>query len=118
MRGTEPLDVVVPPARHLQLGIDIASIRPMHAGQPVALLQVVVDRGAPLPVRHGRRRRLDVRDQVWAVRVAGLGEVHFVAHPRGRPLPTRAGVGIVGGGDVLRGRRDARAPAPARDPVS
>jgi len=59
-----------------------------------------------------RRGRLHVHDQVWLVRVAGLGQVHLVARPARLPLGGEAGVWIVRGLNEAIGRRKVVCVAP------
>jgi hypothetical protein len=68
--------IVFGPARHDGLGIHIASIHHMPAGQAALLLSGMVNRVGHAPVRRGRRGRFGMYDEVRLVVVTGLGHMH------------------------------------------
>ena len=65
-----------------QVSVDVARVDQMRAGQQVLGPERRVHRRAHGHVRHRRPRRLDVDNEVRAVRITGLGEVGLVEVPR------------------------------------
>ena len=112
----EQFDVVLVPAGDQQFGVEEAGVDDMHARQEIALLECRMDRGRDRAIVRRPGGRLDVGDQVRAVVVARLGEMHLVPDPLRRTFPRVMGLIVVGRADEdCRGRQIARrAPVDAR----
>src|SRR5215211_231540 len=67
----------------------------MLGRQELLARERLVDRVSPRPVGDRGGRCLDVGDQVWGVRLAGLGQVDLVTDPLGSALPRQMGVRII-----------------------
>ena len=79
--GAEQLHVVFGPDRHDGIGIHLATISYMHAGQTVLGCQRRMNRFSHAPVRRGRRSRFGLHKQVRSIVITGLGQMHLVANP-------------------------------------
>ncbi len=76
-----------------QVGIDVTGIDEMRPRQQALSRESGVQRRRYSRVRNRSRRRYDVGDDVRGIRIAGLGEVRFIADPgRGRLSPKLASV--------------------------
>src|SRR4029453_14199648 len=64
-------------------------------------------------IRHRRRGRLDMDDEVRAVRVTGLGEVSLVATPGGSALVAVSRLRVVWAVEAQAGRRELGAVSPS-----
>ena len=79
--GAEQLHVVFGPARHDGIGIHIATIYYMHAGQTVLGRQRRMNRFSHAPVRRSGSSRFGMHNQVRSIVIAGLGQMRLVANP-------------------------------------
>jgi hypothetical protein len=95
-RRTEQIHVVVLSARHQQFSVKIPRVHDVGRGEQPFLLKRVVYGWCNGAVSDGGRSRLDMRDEVWSLVVAGLSQMDLVANPGGRALARVVGVGIVG----------------------
>src|SRR5262249_20268856 len=81
---------------HQEFGIHVTGVRQVLPRQEILVLEGLMDQRRHVAIRDRPRRRLHLRDEVWCVVLAGLGQVDFVADPSRRVL---LGVACL---DVLR----------------
>jgi hypothetical protein len=79
-----------------QLGIHIAAVEHVRAGEEIALRQVVVDGGTHDAIRRGRRCGDHLGDQMGLALITGFGEMHLVTHALDVTFGAIAGLWIVG----------------------
>jgi hypothetical protein len=85
-----------------EVRIDISAVQQMRARAELPLGEVTVDRGAHDAILRGRWRREHLGDQIGLAGIAGLGEMHLIAHPMGVPFTTVARLQAIGGGHAHR----------------
>ena len=90
-RGPQQIHAIIVPTLDQQFGVQETGVHNMGVGQKAPLLQRSVGLRGRCAIGRRADGRLDVGDQVRQVIVAGLREMHFVAHPLGGVL-----AGIVG----------------------
>jgi hypothetical protein len=85
----------------------------VRARQQITLGQVMVDGRTHDTIRCGGGRDEHLGDQIRLADIAGLGEMHLIAHPVGVPLTTVARFEVIGVGDAYRRGRLLVSGAPA-----
>src|SRR5258708_199158 len=80
---------------------DIARIDEMVIGEEVLLSQIGMNRGEHSLITEGSRSRLDMRDQLWSVFIAGLGEMHLISDPERGSFLAIPGIQVIGRVDEL-----------------
>jgi hypothetical protein len=93
--GAHDIDLMVGLSGDQEFGIDIAAVEQVHAGEEVALRQVLVDGGAHDAIRCGRRCGDHLGDEMGLVIITGFGEVDLIADPLQVTFRTVPGVSIV-----------------------
>lgn len=99
------VNFVVPAGGDYFPGCRVAGVDQVLGGQQITLGEVVVDRDDHAHLLNGGVGRGDVRDQVRAVRLAGLSEVDLVAVPEVAAFHASPRVGVVRRHQPLRARR-------------
>lgn len=100
--GANHIDLILGLGRHQEVGIDIAAVEHMGAGQQITCGSIVYDCRSHHAVRRGGRRRDDLRHQIRLARITGLGEVHLIAHPVGLAFTAVARLQVIRRRDAYR----------------
>jgi hypothetical protein len=78
--GDHHIDLMLGLGRDQEVGIDIAAVEQVRAGQQITGGSIGHDRCPHDTIRRGGRRRDDLRHQIGLTWIAGLGEVELIAH--------------------------------------
>ena len=100
--GAHHINVILALCGDQEIGIHIAAVEHMGAGQQLPGGSVVRDRRPHYAVRRGGRRRDNLRNQIGLARITGLCEVHLIAHPMGLAFTIVARLDVIGRGDAYR----------------
>jgi hypothetical protein len=107
------MDVMLVLCGDQEVGIHIAAVKHVGAGQEITGGQIVHERRPHGTIRRGGRRGDHLRDQIRLIRITGLGEVELITHPVGIAFTAVAGLQVVGGVDQQRRGRVLVSCAPA-----
>jgi hypothetical protein len=109
----DPIDVMLALCGDQEVGIHIAAVQPVSAGQEITGGHIVHDRWPHDTIRRRGRRGEHLRDQSRLLWITGLREVARIAHPMGVTCTAVAGFQVVGGVDQPRRGRVLVSGAPA-----
>jgi hypothetical protein len=100
--GPHPIDLMLGLGRHQAVGIPRAAVKQVGSRQQLLGGSIVHARRPHHTIRYGGGRRDDLGHQLRLAWIAGLREVHRIAHPVSMAFPPVARLEGIGRGDAHR----------------